>query len=184
MRILFVILIILSLGACSEEKVGVYSLENSYVYFVYDKLQQMGMVDSMFYVPGPTLTKQSYGQTRDTIYYRVGVVGLPAKIDRKIEIETFDYEIDGTKQAVAGVNYIGFDAPEMEKYLVIPADSLGVTIPIVLTYDESTFGTYQKFVVAFRLVETEDFKLMDPKKSYSVLDPLYRGQVRFSQSAN
>ncbi|WP_065219273.1 MULTISPECIES: hypothetical protein [Butyricimonas] len=163
MKKLFIILTIgLILGACTKEEVGVYSLGNDYIYMPYNQsiYGTMTTPDTvyMFYNSSPLTVSST--QKRDTFYFKVLVAGLAKNVDRKIKIEPYSCDISYKEDAVAGVNYVAFDDPEMEKHLVIPANSLESEIPIIVTYDQAIAGQYKSFAVKFKLVESEDFKLL------------------------
>ncbi len=104
---------------------------------------------------------------RDTAWFRIQAFGHSSSTDRKIKIEQYFEENDEYEAAVAGINYVAFDDPEMEKYMVIPADSTTIEVPVIMTYDPNVRGvTYHLY---FQLVPTDDFEVMASKHT--------RGQV-------
>lgn len=135
MKKLFIILVIgLIWGACTEEKVEVYSLVNDYIYIPYNKdiyQADMRTTDSVYMFYNKNALAVNSTQRRDTFYFRVLVAGLAQEVDRKIKLEPWVHEVNGKESAIVGVNYIAFDDPEMEKNLILPADSLAVNIPLL-----------------------------------------------------
>lgn len=187
MKKLFIILIIGLFGyACSEEKVGVYSLENDYIYFQYDvKTMSAGMSsidDTVYYYRNSSSLNVSSTQQRDTFVCRVLVAGVGKKYDRKINLAPYVYALESTELAISGVNYIAFDNSEMEQHLIIPADSVGVNIPIIVTYDSSIAGMYKTFTVGAKLLESEDFKVMEANANLTSNPARSHLCVRFTQS--
>ncbi len=187
MKKLFIILIIGAfLGACSEEKVGVYSLEDDYIYIPYNS-NIYGTVTSpdsayMFYNKASLFVNSK--QQRDTFYFRVLVVGEAQSVDRKIKLEPYVYKVNGTEEAVAGVNYVAFDDPEMQENLIVAADSLGANIPIIVTYDPAIAGVTKSFIVAFKLAESEDFKVFGVNSDLTAGNSArIHAYVQFNQSS-
>jgi hypothetical protein len=164
MKRLFIILVIgLIWGACTEEKVEVYSLTDEYIYIPYNSnlyRADMRLSDSVYMFYNKSALSVHSMQERDTFYFRVLVTGAAKKVDRKIKLESWENEVTGKEAAVPGVNYIAFDDPEMERNLILPADSVGVNIPIIVTYDPVIAGQWKSFVVTFKLAESEDFKVL------------------------
>ncbi len=186
MRKLFIAFIIGWLGcACSEEKVGVYSLENDYIYFEYDGTKlgsALNPIDSVYLYYNSSSVSVNSSQQRDTFFFRVLVAGVAKEYDRKIKLEPYTYEMANVGVGVKGVNYVSFDDPEMEKYLVVPADSLGTDIPIIVTYDPAIAGTYKNFTVGFRLADSDDFNVMATNPNLQPSPARTYAYVRFTQS--
>ena len=85
-----------------------------------------------------------------------------------------------------GVNYVPFDDPEMvRKNLVLPADSVQVKIPVIVTYDPSIAGTAKSFVVGLKLIDSGDLRVMGTNFNITVVDKAARTRacVRFNQSS-
>lgn len=187
MKKLFIIFVIgLMWGACSEEKVGVYSLTDDYIYMPYfqDIYGTMTALDSAYMFYNKTALNVSSTQKRDTFYFRVLVAGLAKDIDRKIKIAPYTCEVSGKEEAVEGVNYIAFDDPEMEKNLVVSADSLGVNVPIIVTYDPAIAGKSKSFIVAFKLIESEDFRVLGVNSNLTAGNTArLHAYVQFNQSS-
>lgn len=146
---------IVFIASCSEEIVEPYTSSNDYIFFM--KTSDMTAVDS-FYNHSRTVSLPSGQKTKDTLYFKVGVGGNFAKEPRKIKLEqyTFDDISYIAEDAVPGVDYIAFDDPVMEEYYTIPADSLEMRIPIIITSPSSS----PRKVLNFRLVENENFKVL------------------------
>ena len=154
MRALLLILVIGGFFvSCSEENVELYKRKDNYIFFV--TTSKMWALDSLYryassvYVP-------SYNKTRDTVYFRVGVGGNWANGPRKIKLEQYAHPDDPTiPDAVPGEDYVAFDDPVMEEHYTIPADSLEINIPVIITSKTSS-----PKMLDFRLVDTDDFKVM------------------------
>ena len=163
MKKLFMILVIgLIWSACTKEEVGIYSLTSDYIYMPYnqDIYGTMSTPDTVYLFYNKSSLSVNSTQRRDTFYFKVLVAGLAKKVDRKIKVESYSCEVSGKEDAIAGVNYIAFDDPEMVKHLIVPADSLEVDIPIIVTYDPAIAGQSKSFAVKFKLVESEDFEIL------------------------
>lgn len=186
-KLLIILGIALVWGACHEEKVGVYSLEEDYVYSAYYSSRYSSVVasDNNLYFWG--ISSMPYVNStilRDTVYIRVDVAGMPRDYDRHIKLEQFNYEYQGRDTAVAGVNYVAFDDPEVEALLVVPKDSVAAEIPVIVTYDPASAGQYQSFILAFRLVESEDFKVLETNPDLTVNSARTNFLLMFSQQTN
>lgn len=151
-NIIFLLLGIFSLIACTEENPGLYT-GNDYIQFYYN-----GTASSEIKANPVKYPSISAKKTRDTAYFRLQVAGHTSKYPRVIRFEQY---VDSTsltysELAQPGVNYVSFDDPEIQKLMVIPADSIYMNIPVIVTYDMTVKGS---FVLDFKLVETEDFEV-------------------------
>ena len=97
--------------------------------------------------------------THDTLWVEMAIMGNPASYDRPFRIEQANgddlprIDADGFSQIpamplesgeitkMAGTHYVGFDHPEMQKWLVVPANKIRTKIPIVTIFDEN-LGLY------------------------------------------
>ena len=106
-------------------------------------------------------------------------------MDRQIKIAPWSCKVSGFTEAVEGVNYVPFDDPEMVKNLVLPADSVQVKIPVIVTYDPSIAGTAKSFVVGLKLIDSGDLRVMGTNFNITVVDKAARTHacVRFNQSS-
>ena len=94
---------------------------------------------------------------RDTAWFRLQAVGRPAQKDRLVRFEPYINKADSNYiTAVPGVNYVAFDDPEIQRHMIIPADSVYMNIPVVILYDAETKGSV---ALNFQLVPTDDFEL-------------------------
>ena len=111
--------------------------------------------------------------------------GLAKSVDRQIKIAPWSCKVSGFTEAVEGVNYVPFDDPEMVKNLVLPADSVQVKIPVIVTYDPSIAGTAKSFVVGLKLIDSGDLRVMGTNFNITVVDKAARTHacVRFNQSS-
>lgn len=191
-KLLIIFVVALFVGACQEEEVGVFSLEDAYVYITYEgNNMQMGMTpDSTYYFYNMSSLMVNSTQTRDTFMLRLKIAGTTKNVDRQIRLRPWNFEIAGRQVAVPGVNYVAFDAPEMEDALVLPADSTTVSVPIIVMFDSATAEastTYSTgFVLPFELSESEDLKVLGTNSDISVVDKAARTHfyVQFTQTNN
>ena len=118
-------------------------------------------------------------RNQDTLYFKLWVMGNISTHDRRLVLKqsvlssTDSSSYANKNVAVAGVNYVAFDDPEMEKFLIIPPDSSYVYIPVIMTYDPTIAGTRQDFRLHFEIVPTDELPIMDSR--------FYRATVTFSQ---
>ena len=80
MKKLLIALVIGLIGyACSEEKVGVYSLERDYIYFQYESSRlgtTMNIADSVYLYYNSSSVSVNSSRQRDTFFFRVKVAGM------------------------------------------------------------------------------------------------------------
>ena len=190
MKKLFIVLEVgLMLAACTREEVDVFSLEDNYIYFPYDNgttlATSMVPGDSIYYFYNKSSLTVKSAQQRDTFYFEVRAAGLAKSVDRQIKIVPWSCEVSGFTEAVEGVNYVPFDDPEMVKNLVLPADSVQVKIPVIVTYDPSIAGTAKSFIVGLKLIDSGDLRVMGTNFNITVVDKAARTHacVRFNQSS-
>lgn len=150
--------------ACSHEKPDFYK-GGSYVQF----WREIPGADSGTIVSPTNYPWINSSREYDTAWFRIQAVGIPSSKDRQIKFEQYDQEEEYYIQAVAGVNYVPFDDPELQKYMVIPGDSTEVLVPVVIKYDPNTSASLS---LHLRLVPTADFELGQPG--------LTRGRLTFS----
>lgn len=73
--------------------------------------------------------------TQDTVWLQLRTSGFLSSVDRPFELKQVE---TGENDAVPGVHYVSFDDPEYkQKYLVVKADSIDVTVPVILLKDAS-----------------------------------------------
>ena len=190
MKKLFIVLVVgLMWAACTREEVDVFSLEDNYIYFSYDNgttlATSMVPDDSTYYFYNKSSLTVKSTQQRDTFYFEVRAAGLAKSVDRQIKIAPWSCEVSGFTEAVEGVNYVPFDDPEMVENLVLPADSVRVKIPVIVTYDPSIAGTAKSFIVGLKLVDSGDLKVMGTNLNITIADKAARthAYVRFNQSS-
>ena len=182
------LLIVLFVGllwvSCSEEVVEPYRGSDNYIHFLNGN--KMHLSDAMYTYKGDgtnyeMLVGNNSYKKRDTALFRVSISGFISDQSRVIKLEqyvpaTVFEEDGGAEAAVPGVNYVSFDDPEMQKHLIMPADSVAVNIPIIVLSDpNSTSGTK---VLYFRLVENENFKIPAAATNLG----LHKGRVRIKQN--
>ena len=164
MKKYFVIAICCVLGflACTEERPGYYKGEDNWVQFYY-----VYTFNKTYIAPAylPYEGYQAYvhsGKLRDTVYYRLHLIGQVSDKPRKVAFEPYETEMkyDYYTPAVEGGNYVAFDDPEMEKFLIIPGDSAYINIPVIVKYNPAV-TSYTYYQLDFRLVNTEDLVIGD-----------------------
>lgn len=89
----------------------------------------------------------------DTIYLTVRTMGFTSNRDRYFKLK--QTPLEGVENAVAGVHYIGLDAPEMKEYLKIPANEATMNIPIIVMRDKSLKKS--RVEMKLTIVENEEF---------------------------
>lgn len=89
----------------------------------------------------------------DTIWVKMRTIGQMADYDRHFELQQVT---TGEDDAAPGVQYVGFDDPDMKKWLVVKADSIYATFPIVVKRDASL--KQKTYMLKFELKENDTFK--------------------------
>lgn len=120
---------------------------------------------------GDTLVNKSFifdneTTTRDTIYLTLRTMGFASNTDRYFTLQ--QVELEGVKNAVAGVHYVGFDAPEMKKYLKIAPNQAVASVPIIVLRDKSLLEGRVELKIT--IVENNEFQ-------FGELNTLYRRLV-------
>lgn len=92
---------------------------------------------------------------KDTAWFTVNTQGFLTDYDRPFELQQVPAG-DGLKDAVPGKHYVDFNSEEMKKYLVIPANSNSVKIPILVLKDPSL--EQEDVRLYFQIKENEHFK--------------------------
>lgn len=183
-RILIILCLIGFWSACTYQKPGFYEGPDG-LCFYYD---QVGPYDSNPYfgegIDGrDSMTVVSSVKERDTLWFRIMIYGQQATEERFFSLkqstlsylDSTAYLNDSTFLAVEGVNFVAFDDPEMQQYYRVDPDSSSVYVPIIMTYDPNTAGTYQHFYLFFEIVPTEDFVVFDPR--------FYRAELQMLQDS-
>ena len=149
---------VISFASCRYEKPGFYE-GRDYIQFYYSG--NLLHKDSNEVKTSPVNYPYiSSTRLRDTAWFRLKAVGTPSRRERQVRFEQYTNEADKNYiEAVPGVNYVAFDDPEIQKYMVIPADSVHMNIPVVILYDTGTRGSV---ALNFKLVSTDDFELGMP----------------------
>lgn len=171
------------LGACDKAEVPSVYVGPDGINFYYD---QEGPYDAD---PYPNSSKEgslSSSQPTDTLWYKILIMGNVSDKERKFALKQSDLSasdslyyytglIPQVKVAVPGVNYVAFDAPEMEKYYVIPPHSSEILVPVILIRDSNAvFASFSiKYRLHFEIVPNDEVKVLDPR--------FYRGTAKFTQ---
>lgn len=151
LHLILIIGCMLGIISCSHEKPDFYGGKNYIQFWVEEPDASIGYVINPINYPWVN-PEQLY----DTAWFRVQAVGLPSSKDRQIKMEQYDQEEEYYIQAVSGVNYVPFDDPKLQKYMIMPKDSSAVNIPVVIKYDVNTSASLNLYL---RLLPTEDFEL-------------------------
>ena len=121
MKKYFVIAICCVLGflACTEERPGYYKGEDNWVQFYY-----VYTFNKTYIAPAylPYEGYQAYvhsGKLRDTVYYRLHLIGQVSDKPRKVAFEPYETEMkyDYYTPAVEGENYVAFDDPDKVDFI-------------------------------------------------------------------
>jgi hypothetical protein len=152
----------LPLVACEERVVHKYESENS-VYFFKGAEQYNTFVqgDSLLY----NFTAKANARQRDTIRVRVLTAGLLSDRERPVLLAQVNH--GEASDAVAGAHYVGFDDPEVSDWMVVPAGSAQVDLPIILLRDPSLRSREARIVIELR--ENSHFKVVMPDLSRFVV---------------
>ncbi len=181
------LLFLLIVTACSVDEIEPWQSED-YIHFAggYDDFYS-------FVYAGSTVQ-------RDTMSLKLKIAGNLASYDRTYkvkQVKTYDFVYDQDEygnivdsafielpnQAIAGVHYIGFDDSEYPE-LVVPADSLGTTLDLILLRDESL--KQNDYTLTIEVQQTEDFKPGNAVNqkitltlSDQIVEPIYWEQKNF-----
>lgn len=120
-----VIALFVSLLFGCENKLEMYNHDNGLNFIL--KAQSDTLVNFSF-VYGPSAT------IVDTVWFTVQTMGFVTKEDREIALEQLAVESNGAK---AGVHYVAFDDPSLQKYYVIKGGAIEASIPVVVKRDAS-----------------------------------------------
>ena len=156
MKRLFIIVFLFCLGvaSCHYEKPEFYE-EGDYIQFYYSNLINKDTNDRK--TAPLNYPYVNSNRLRDTAWFRLQAVGMPAKKDRIVRFEPYINKADSNYiTAVPGVNYVAFDDPDIQRHMIIPAEAVYMNIPVVILYDAETKGSV---ALNFQLVPTNDFEL-------------------------
>jgi hypothetical protein len=126
-------------------------------------LSQAEVVDQELLPEGmqdPRNTSYSFAidqKATDTVYVPVTISGLRMPVPRKFKVVV---NADSTT-AKAGLHYKAF-----EEFYIIPADSGGVMLPVILLNEDTLMET-QTFTIRLELAPTDDFDVTVPESRYA-----------------
>ena len=69
---------------------------------------------------------------RDTFYLIVNTIGKPVAYDRSVVLK-----VDEKSNAIEGIHYIALNAPEVMQHMVVKANQVTASLPIILLRDKS-----------------------------------------------
>jgi hypothetical protein len=152
----------LPLTACKEQVVHKYESENS-IYFFRGSENYNTFVqnDSLFY----NFTAKDGFRQKDTVHVRLLTTGFLSDRDRPIRL--VQVNLGGESDAVAGTHYVGLDDLEVRDWLVIPAGSERVNLPIILLRESSMRS--REVRVVLELQENDYFKVVMSSASRFVI---------------
>lgn len=117
---------LLTVMSCQENQMEPFKNDPA-IYFTRNDGQSDSINYSFFVLPSSVL--------RDTVYVRVYALGELADYDRPVKI--VQTNVGKPQAAKAGVHYIPFDSPEVQKLFCIPAHKAYVDLPIIVLRDQS-----------------------------------------------
>jgi len=113
---------LLCIAGCVENKMMEYG-DDSAIYFHWNSGygQQHDSIKHSFFL--------SNNLTQDTVWVRINAMGKTAPVDRPIAV--VQTNADSVNAAIAGTHYLSFDSPGIKEKMVIPANKVQTSIPIV-----------------------------------------------------
>lgn len=163
MKKIFILVIVCFVGclACTEERAGYYEGEDNWVQFYYTWPVGNPYISLVYYPYAGYMAMLNSQNTRDTVYFRLHLIGRPSTETRTVKFESYDGELeyDYLEHAVAGEDYVAFDDPEMLPCLEIPGDSAYINIPVILLYNPSKVG--KTLQLDFKLIDSPDLVVGD-----------------------
>ncbi len=147
---IYALIAIFVVVGCEENQMDAYANDPA-LYFSYSTETSTSQADSInysFFVL-PTAVK------RDTVHVRVNTMGMPVGYDRPIKV--VQTNVGESNAAVPGVHFVSLDDAGVRDSLRIPADSVGVYIPVIVLRDATLSTDVKRLELA--LVENEHFRL-------------------------
>lgn len=152
----------ISLYACEEKVVMLY--ENKPALYFYrgdDYTNNIYQHDSLVY----SFYIKETSRQRDTLYVHIRTMGIPCGEARPVRL--VQTNTGGVDDAVAGIHYVDFDAPEVASKMVIPAHAVMADIPVIVLRDPSMKS--KEFRLNMEIVENEEFVVgLEAQKSFLV----------------
>ena len=143
---ILIFLLVVGTISCKENSALEYENDPA-LYFENTTYGQRDSIAHTFFI-------QPDDQMRDTVFIEILTMGYPTDSDRPFILEQTNAGQPGS--AIAGKHFVAFDDPEIQRHMIIPADSVYMNIPVVILYDAETKGSV---ALNFQLVPTDDFEL-------------------------
>ena len=124
-----------------------------------------------YYRPSDTLKNYSFIYESDqviidTIWYKVHTMGFLTSYNRPFQLEQV---LTGENDAVPGKHYVAFDDQELlKKFYYIPANTTGMTIPVVVKRDASLKD--HAVNLKFTIKTTDEFSAGYQNKSFMTIN--------------
>lgn len=90
----------------------------------------------------------------DTVWIEAKTAGFVKDYDRSFDLEQI--QVEGVQNAVPGVDYVAFDAPEAKRAQIVKAGEASFRVPVIVL--RSTTLLTQDVVLKVRFKENENFK--------------------------
>lgn len=123
----------------------------SFVYYDYYDKDELADADDVTDVHRTSYYSFAYGEDareRDTLWFEVRTAGFLSAEARPVALQQI--EVEGEENAVPGVHYVAFDAPELQSLYSVPAYQNRLEIPVVLLRDASLKTKTVTLKFAFR----------------------------------
>ena len=143
--------LLLGTTGCSEQQIPLGYDSSPAIYFAWSSVRPADQRDSInhsfFLIQDPL-------QTRDTVWVQVNVLGSTAPVDRPFAVAQTNS--GKANAALSGTHFLSFDDPFIKGKMMIPADSVRTTFPVVLFKDPSI--ALQSVRIEMEVVENEHFR--------------------------
>ena len=146
-KIIYTIVGIFCLMGCltsCEKDLPLYDTPDNRLYF------------DIYGVTGDTLVNYSFyyntGIQKDTVWIKLHTIGFASDANRPFELEQV---LTGENDAQAGVQYVAFDNPEVQKYYYIPAGQATARVPVIVLRDASL--KQKQYMLKFKIKPNREF---------------------------
>ncbi|WP_158499884.1 DUF4843 domain-containing protein [Sphingobacterium paucimobilis] len=154
------------LNACKQDEYYIYNDEKRIQFG-----PQPNRIYTATYNMADTLKMQNFfykdaSIVKDTVYFDIYAIGGVESFDRQFVLEQEEYP--HMENAVAGVHYVPFNDPGIQKHYMMKADSVHAVVPIFLIRDQSLAN--KTVSLKFKLKENDFFKLGERTKLFRRLE--------------
>jgi hypothetical protein len=149
-NVLFLSALVFCIAACAEYQIPAGYDGSPAIYFSWDSQakEQHDSINHSFFL------QKDYTQTTDTVWVKINVLGSAAPVNRPIAI--VQTNTGKANAAVAGTHFLSFDDPWVKEKMMIPANSVQTSIPIVVRKDPSL--DLHQVRLELSVVENEHFR--------------------------